>query len=206
MAKKSIYLRLEGRIAADERGGIMHRWEYGRQLLKAKAGRKQLPHGLLGDLVKAAIDAGLKLSEREIQRRIKCATVYDSEAKVRRALADFGSWSALDAAGFPAVVVDEPGLDPDEMHDGPPDAWEQMTLIPGFKETVKVRGREIPLGEATVGEAVDYREKYRQMHEGFAKTLALIEVAVEAMLDGSGGDLDANAVEAWRRATDKAEE
>lgn len=198
MSAQSPYLKLEQRIANDERGGILHRWNYGRELSAARAGRKQLPKGLLADLVAAASKAGFKVSEREIQYRLQCATVYATEAQVRTACADFGSWSALRDAGFPAVDVDD--LDPEELAE-PVDEWSQPTLIPGFKETLKVHGREIPLTDATVGELVDYREKYRAMHDGFAKTLALIEAAVAAMLDGSGGDLDANAVEAWKAGT-----
>jgi len=204
------YLKLEKSIATDERGGILHRWNYGRLLLAAKIGRQQLPHGLTADLVAAAAKAGLKLSEREIQYRLKCAEVYDSEEKVRTACADFGSWSALREAGFPSVDNDEPPLD---LHDleaegfssSAPDEWGQPTLIPGFGETINARGRKVPLIEgpdgATVGDAKAYLETYRQIHENFGKTLALIEAAVEAMVDGSDDDDDANAVEAWKRGT-----
>lgn len=89
--KTSPYLKLERRIASDERGGILQRWRFGRQLLDAKTGRKQLPHGLIDAVIKAAERAGLKLSEREIQYRLKCAEAYETEAEVRTACADLGS-------------------------------------------------------------------------------------------------------------------
>lgn len=197
------YLAIELRIAADERGGILHRWRYGRKLLEAKTGRKQLPHGMAADLVKAATSAGLKLSEREIQFRLKCAETYETEAKVRTASSDFGSWTALRDAGFPPVQ----STDPDDLEAAgfslePPDAWEQGTLIPGFGETIKVSGRRVPVAAATVGQAKAYLEEYRRIHESFGKTLAQIEASVTAMVDGSGGDDEANAVEAWNRGTE----
>lgn len=46
--KTTQYLKLEKRIAVGERGGVLDRWRYGRALLDAKAGRKQLPHGMIG--------------------------------------------------------------------------------------------------------------------------------------------------------------
>jgi hypothetical protein len=201
--RQSVFLKLEQRIASGERGSVIDRWRYGRQLMEARAGRKQLPHGFIADRLAEAERAGLKLSEREIRYRVALAEAYASGAEVGTACADFGSWSALREAGFPAVTVDESN-DPEavEISTEPPDAWEQPALIPGFGDTIKVGGRTIPLGEATVGDAKAYRETYRQIHENFGKTLAQIEAAVEAMEDGSGGDDDANAVEAWQRGTD----
>ncbi|MGH3871239.1 MAG: hypothetical protein ACRDSR_06910 [Pseudonocardiaceae bacterium] len=39
-------------IAAGERSSIVDRWRYGRALLDMKAGRKQLPHGMVNDLIR----------------------------------------------------------------------------------------------------------------------------------------------------------
>src|SRR6266498_1203192 len=168
---RSVYLKLESRILRDEQGGILDRWKYGRECLTHKKGRQQLPHGFIADRLAEAERAGLKLSEREIQRRVRCAEVYDSEAKVRQALADFGSWSALA----------EP---------------EQLALdIPGFKPILKINGRKVQLAEATVREAIEYRDMVHEMHENFGRTVAQIDATVETMLDGCEGNLDANAVE-----------
>lgn len=195
----SPFLKLDKKIAADERGGIGHRWNYGRELLKVKGERKQLPHGMIGDLVAAAARVGIRLSEREIQRRIKCATVYDSEAKVRQALTDFGSWSEIVNAGFPAVMVDEPDdLDPEEISTAAPDSWEQMSLIPGLAPTLKVNGRRVQLADATVSDVEAYRDTYAQIHANFGKRLDLIEQALQTMRAGSD-DPSANALDAWRK-------
>lgn len=213
MAKpKSPYLKLEQDIAKEERGGIMHRWRYGRELLKVKAGRRQLPHGLATELMVDALRAGIKLSEREIQWRVRCATVYDSEEKVRKAITDFGTWFNLTQAGFPAVEIDEE--DPiDGMEevgivgDGEPaDVQGVLFDIPGFKSVLRINGRKRDLVDVTVREAIDYRDMCREMHASFGRTVAQIDASVERMLRGAGGDLDANALEAWRSASGDEEE
>lgn len=201
MTTKSPFLKLDRKIAADERGGIMHRWNYGRELLQIKGDRKQLPQGMIGDLVAAAERAGLKLSEREIRYRIKCAEVYVSARQVGTAVQEFGSWTALREAGFPEMPVDEvDDLDPEEISIAGPDEWEQLSLIPGLAPTIKVHGRRIQLADATVADIEAYRDTYSQIHANFSKRLALIEEALRAMHAGSDGP-DANAIEAWRRGS-----
>lgn len=195
MSRPSEFLKLERRIATDEHGGVLHRWRYGRELLKAKAGRKQLPHGLVGDLVKAAADAGLRISEREVRYRLTCAEVYASEAEVGTAVQTFGSWTALRDAGFPPVEVEQADL---LVELEAPDEWEQLSLIPGLAPTLKVGGRRIALADATVADIRAYRDMYAQVHENYGKRLALIEAALRAMLDGSR-DENENAVDAWKR-------
>lgn len=207
--KTSPYLNLEKRIAADEHGGILHRWRYGRQLLEAKAGRKQLPHGLIGDLIKAAEKRGFKISEREIRYRLQCAETYRTEAEVGTACADFPTWSDLREAGFPPVQDD--GTDPDELDaeglTSAPDSWEQMQFdIPGLKSAISVGGRTVPLVKgddgAKVADVAAYLDMCEQKHENFGKTVDRIRESLRTMRDGSGGNEQANAVEAWEAATD----
>lgn len=209
--KTSPYLKLERRIASDERGGILQRWRFGRQLLDAKTGRKQLPHGLIDAVIKAAERAGLKLSEREIQYRLKCAEAYETEAEVRTACADLGSWSDLREAGFPSVE----SYGPDEIDSAglgtAPDEWEQMQFeIPGLRSAISVRGRQVPLvkGEegATVADVAAYLEMCEQKHESFGKTVDRIRESLSTMREGADGDDATNAVEAWEAATDDATE
>ena len=209
--KTTPYLKLERQIFADERGGILHRWRYGRQLMAAKVGRKQLPHGMTADLIKAAEKAGFKLSEREIRRRLQCAEAYDTEAKVGQALADFGTWSALAEAGFPPVEDD---VDPEailaEGLAAAPDEWEQQEIdIPGLKPVLSIKGRKVPLvkgeGGATIADVEAYRDMFAEMHESFGKTLAQIEETLRTMREGADDD-EANAVEAWEAATGLAED
>lgn len=189
MSKSNVYLKLERKIANDERGGIKHRWEYGRELLAAKVGRRQLPHGMTADLVAAAAKAGISISEREIRRRLQCATVYDSEAKLGQALADFGSWSALAEAGFPEVTVDEePSVDDvlDSIENGSrpdPQEFEQPGLFP---EIVK----SIPLAASTLRHLVAYAEEMRSMTASFAKRDEERREHLRELTAATHGDLD----------------
>lgn len=204
--KKSVYLGLEAKIAADERGGIVHRWNYGRALLAVKNGRRKLPDGLMTELIVDATRAGLKLSEREIQWRVRCATVYEDDRQLRKAITEWGTWFALTQAGFPAVEVDEE--DPQDVMEevglasGPEIVQEPLWDIPGFKSVLKINGRKRDLADITVAEAIAYRDMCREMHANFGRTVAQVDATVEAMLAGADGDLDANALEAWKRATE----
>lgn len=195
--KPSVYLKLEMKIAATNTAGIIERWKYGRNLLKEKAGRLQLPHGLIEGLIAEAERSGRKLTRREIQRRIRCAEVYVSEAEVRRASDAVGSWTALHEKGFPKFGSDEPDDLPDAISTEAPDAWEQLSLIPGLGEVLKVRGRSIPLHEATIADVTSYREMYAGIHENFTKRLALIDNALRIMHSVTD-DPNANALDAWR--------
>jgi hypothetical protein len=208
VSKQSIYLRLETRIASGSLKDVVARWRYGRSLLTDKAGRKQLPKGKIEGLIKEAADAGIKVSEREIQRRIKCAEVYGSEAEVRRASDGLGSWTALHEAGFPTFESTEPAdLEAAGVNTGPPDEFEQLTLIPGAPAVLRVKGREpVELTTATITDFKAYCEQSAEITANFAKHDALLWSAYRAMLDGSDGDMDANAVEAWKRGTGEDDE
>lgn len=204
--KPSELVQWEKRIAAGERDGVVYRWRYGRVLVRAKAGRRRLPKGYIGDRIREAERAGLKLTGREIQYRMALAEAYPTETHTRTAVRLAGSWTALREAGFPAVPEDELGdldlLDElDEIEAAAPDAWEQLTMIPGLGPTIKVGGRAIALDDATIADVRAYRDMYRQMNENFAKRLALLDASLAAMEAASGGDDTANAAEAYRRGT-----
>lgn len=201
MKTNSIYLKLARKIASDERDGIERRYEYGAELLKARSGRQRLPKGFLADRIAENDRAGLpKISEGELQRYMRLAEVYPTKAHRRHAMTLIGSWFEIVRQNFPEVIVDEDLIEPEDLEVPAPDEFEQLSLLPGFKETVKVHGREMPIGEATVPDLIAYREKYRSMHEGFGKTLALIEATVDAILDGWDGDPETKAVDAYHRS------
>jgi hypothetical protein len=106
--RDSKYLRYEKRIAASDTGGILERWTMAQALLAD--GKKATPagnlrHGALERILADAKAAGLPLTEREIQYRLKCARAYASEAEIRTACSDYKTWSELRAAGFPPVQV-----------------------------------------------------------------------------------------------------
>lgn len=197
--------KLERKIHASDDGGIFERWNYGREVLKAKVGRQQLPQGMLADLVKAA---GTKkdakgsekprISEREIRNRVRLAEVYPTDQHLRQIIAEVGLWSEIIAAGFPEVIVDEAVFEIDETP-APPDAWEQLTLLPGFRPVVKIGGKDKPIADMTVPEAIAYREKSRATHESYGKWLAQIDLTVDIVIDGWNGDPEAKALDAYKR-------
>lgn len=199
--------KLERKISASDGGGILERWHYGREVLKARAGKKKLPDGILDDLVAAAGtkmtkkgERKPKISEREIRNRIRLAEVYPTEAHVRQIIAERELWSEIIAAGFPEVIVDESLFDLDETEPTVPDAWEQLTILPGFRPTVKIGGKDKPIAEMTVPEAIAYREKSRATHESYGKWLSQIELTVDIVIDGWNGDPEAKALDTYNRA------
>lgn len=199
--KAPSYLSIETRIAAAERGGIRERWTWGRQLLvdpnAFNPKSTQLKPGYTADLVQAAEAAGLRLSVREVSRRLQFARIYTTEQAVDEIIAKFGSWHEMADADFPPLL-DDLELDDLALVDEQPDEFRRKAgNLPGFKATLRLHGEEIDLADATVGDLVAYRDKYRSMHEGFGKILDLIEATVSAVLEGAGGDLDANAIEAY---------
>lgn len=108
--KTAQYVRQEKAIASAEAAGIRERWMWGLRLLRdpeAMASEKSLRHGVADQLVAAAKAAGLKLSVREIQRRIQCARTYKTEAEIRRVTSDFETWFDLLKADFPAYEIPE---------------------------------------------------------------------------------------------------
>lgn len=198
MSKPSEYIKIERRIAGRERGGLLDRWRYGRALLKAKEGRKGLPHGMTAELIAEAAREGITICAREIQFRVQFAELYTTESGVDEVMARFGSWSALRESGFPPLF-DELELDDLARVDETPDEFVSAPSgIPGFKSKIRLRGEEIPIEQATVGDLVAYRDKYRHMHDGFAKSLDLIERTVNELLSITDDESE-NAVDAWKR-------
>lgn len=199
----SVYLTHERKIASGEGNSVVERWRYGRRLVLAKAGGKQLPHGLIDGLIADAAANGFKISRREIQNRIRLAEAYESAAHVRTAVRSFRSWTDLRDAGFPAVDVDPDLVRPEDLDDlgmtvTEPIDWEQP-MIPGFGETVSVGGQKIDFASASVGEVDAYYELYARIHDGFAKKLAKMGHSRQLMHEGCDGDKSMNAVEAWKR-------
>lgn len=140
--KTARYLRHERNIAASDTGGVLERWSYGRQLLAdetATTPAGNLRHGVLASLIGRAAQRGYKIGEQEIQRRIRAARTYPTEAHIRAALTDFSTWDALARAGFPPVdVPDEDTADAQEIpapEDFPAAPAEQLALFPAEQFT-----------------------------------------------------------------------
>lgn len=134
--RDSKYLRYEKRIAASDTGGILERWAMARALLadsKKTTSAGNLKHGALERILADAKAAGLPITEREIQYRLKCARAYASEAEIRTACSDFKTWTDLRAAGFPTVQVplgtDTDPFDPRDEDEKRRDAARELSRI-----------------------------------------------------------------------------
>lgn len=162
---------------------------------------EQLRAGAIETLIAESAKVGPKLTETEIRRRVRCARAYPSIDAIRSAATEYATWWDLVQAGFPAVEIDESDeTDAIEEVGMSADVQDPLFEIPGFKSVLKINGRKTDLAALTVGEAIEYRDMCRQMHANFGRTVAQVDATVDLMLAGSGGDLDANALEAWRAA------
>jgi hypothetical protein len=115
------YLRLERHIAASDTGGILERWRFGARLLadgKMTTPAGNLRHGVLARLIAEAKADGHAITEQEIQRRLRCARTYRSEAEIHESAHGFRNWDELARAGFPPVQVTlEDDTDPFDPRD-----------------------------------------------------------------------------------------
>lgn len=198
-SRVSVYIRLERKIASGGADDVIRRWLYGREVLKLKAGRRKLPDGVIDELVREAERAGLKVSRREIQYRVRCAEVYASKEQLRKIVCTIGGWSEIIAAGFPPITADEPDLI-DEIADiaAQPD-WTQPLLIPGLKHELKINKRAIPIEDAKVADGEAYEQMVIEMHEGFGKTVAQVSETMHIARLGAKGDHEMKLVEAYER-------
>lgn len=165
------YVRQERAIAAGVVADIRARWFWGLRILRdpeamTESG-KSLRHGVSDQLITAARARGLKLSEREIRRRIQCARTYQKESQIGQALADFETWEQLSLANFPPyqAPLDEPGADhrteSEKRHDRARQMLDRIgdqgSLFPEFEPA-----------EVTIKEMRAYAEEQREITARFA--------------------------------------
>lgn len=204
--KLSKYLRAERRISTADGSAILERWRWGRQLLADPeavnaAGTIRRGRGVVERLVEAARARRLPLSEREIQRRLQLARTYPTEELCRQALARYGTWEALAAAGFPAL--DDAGDDRQDHASGdqadqqgaPAEPWHQQPALDG--DTGEVFPREIHIGGAvldrdacslrTLAVYLDRRERWT---EGHLRRNAELRAHLDDLIAAVGGDVE----------------
>ncbi|BBZ41139.1 hypothetical protein [Mycobacterium conspicuum] len=89
---------LSERIAGNEADSIQARWEFGRVLRQRRDGKKQLPPGVMAEVVKTH-----GISQREANYRMKFADKFTTEDEVRNALQTYGSsWRSIVSKALPA--------------------------------------------------------------------------------------------------------
>lgn len=195
----SRYLRQEQRIAASDSNGIWERWRYGLSLLADTSrvtANGNLKHGVLVELLQGAERRGIKLSEREIQYRLKAARAYPTEAQIRRSIADFKDWSALIAAGFPPyeAPADEPPADPRDADERARDLARQLAELAGDQLSLFPDDMFGPL--ATLAELAKYAEEMAELTARFVQRDVERDAYLQQLIDAAGGDMSAT----WEQA------
>jgi hypothetical protein len=94
---------LSERIVNNEGDSIHARWEFGKTLLEHRQGNKQLPNGLLAEVVKTH-----KISKREVGYRMQFAEKFATETEVCNALQTHKSWRRIVSKALPATPPPKP--------------------------------------------------------------------------------------------------
>jgi hypothetical protein len=129
--------KLKERINKAEGSGIRYRWDSGQILItdtRLVTAAKHFRHGVPESLASA-----LRVSERELRRRLQCARTYPTAADIGHICGQFRTWRDLCEAGFPPLPRAEPDsrlcLVPSEVDASP---GETEPLDPG-----ETRGRVV---------------------------------------------------------------
>jgi len=190
------YVAQEKRIASADTNGIRERWLWGLRILRdpdcmADSGLS-LRHGVTMLLIVKAAVAGIKLGEQEIQRRIRCARTYKTEAQIREVLTDFRTWDDLARAGFPAYETDEDEPPADHRTEvervrdhkaAEEEAYGSQPVIDGMEMFAK-----LDPATATVKDAFDECDKSEDMTANFANYDRKRRSFANRLLAAAGGD------------------
>jgi hypothetical protein len=199
--KTTQYVKQERAIAAADSGGVRERWMWGLRLLRDPEafapGSSQLRPGLADELIDANAKRGIKLSEREIRRRLQCARTYQTETEFGHAVAEFGTWRDLADANFPAreASPDEPPADhrtPDEIRR---DRARQLA------EAVDPQGVLFPLDRfepatVTLMDLETYTKEQEELTARFAAHDWKRRCYLARLIEAAGGDLSTT----WQQA------
>lgn len=202
--KTTQYLRQEKAIASADAGSIRERWLWGLRLLRDSEafapGSSQLKPGRADELIKAMAASGQRISEREIRYRLRCARAYRTEAEIRQAVAEFGSWSALFNADFPAFPV--PGNEPAADHRT--DAERERDLRNAYSDILDDQGALFPLSDfepttATLKDLVEYADGQEEWTNRFVARDKKRREYLDALILAVDDDLSVTWLEAQRR-------
>ena len=201
--KTTQYVRQERAIASADAGGIRMRWMWGLRLLRdpeAMSSEKSLKHGVTEQLVTAAKAGGLRLSEREIRYRLKCARTYQTEDEIRQALAAFETWTDLCSANFPAyeTSADEPLADHRTEEEKKRDRARALLDIIGNQGTLFPLDKFEPT-EATLKELQEYTEQSEELTARFLEHDRKRRDYLDSLIEAADGDLSITWQEAQQR-------
>lgn len=210
--KTTQYVRQEKAITAAEAGGIRERWLWGLRLLndqEAMSSERSLRHGVSEQLIAAAgTDAKgrTRLNDQEIQRRLRCARAYKTEAEIRTAVTDFGTWRELVSAGFPPYGVPEG----EPLADFRTDAERKRDHARALIDLIGEQGSLFPLSDfepiaTPLKELAAYAEEMAELTERFAARDRDRRAYLDRLIEAADGDLDVTWAEAHARLGDGTE-
>lgn len=204
---KTTYVKQEEAIARADRGGIYERWRWGGRLLidtdRMAASGNSLKHGEIEKLIAEAKAAGFELSEQEIQRRLRCARAYKTEAEIRHAVTDFKAWRDLVAAGFPPFEVDSDEVPADHRtkQERMRDAARQLALKANRHPYLPFDVEKFPV-TTPLKELVIELEEQDRITAGFIATGRKRRSYLDALIEAAGGDLEMTWADAYKRAVE----
>lgn len=205
--KTTQYLRQEKAIAAADSGGIRERWLWGLRLLRDRdafaSGSSQLKPGRADELIKAVTATGRKLSEREIQYRLRAARAYSTEAEIAQALAEFPSWTALINSGFPKYEAPEG----EPLADHRTEAERKRDHARALADQLGEQGALFPLSDfepvtTTLKELAAYADEMAELTARFAERDSQRQAYLAGLVEAAGGDLSMTWQDAHERLTD----
>lgn len=202
--KTTQYIRQEKAILAGDKNTARERWLWGLRLLRDPdafaPGSSQLKPGRVDELVRAAKAAGLKLSEREVQYRLRAARTYQTESEIAQALAEFPTWTALINSGFPAFEApeDEPPADHRT------DAERKRDHARALADQLGEQGTLFPLSDfepitTTLKELAEYAAEMAELTERFAARDRERQAYLNRLVDAAEGDMSMT----WQVAHDR---
>lgn len=201
------YARIERAIAAGEANTTRERWLWGLRILHdpeaiAPSGRS-LRHGVAEQLIATAgvnRKGKSRLSEREIQWRLRCAREYPTESQIRSAVSDFDSWHDLVAAGFPAYEAPEgePPADYRNEREKRRERNRAMADVDSDQEAL------FPLADFEPAETPlkvlkEYTEEMAELTARFAERDRKRQAYLNRLIDAADGDLSMT----WEQARER---
>lgn len=210
--KTTQYVRIERNIAATAKSDIRDRWLWGLRLLRDPdaftPGSTQLKPGRADELVRAAKAAGLRLSEREIQYRLKAARAYPTDAQIAQAAAEFSNWTALVGNHFPDFEAPEGEPPADHRTDDE----RQRDLARALAAAGEMNADQLALfpldrfepAVATLKEIAGYAADMAELTARFAAKDRERADYLNLLIDAAAGDLSTTWAVAHQRAFGEA--
>lgn len=202
--KTTQYVRQEKAIAAADAGGIRERWLWGLRLLNdpdafAK-NSSQMKAGRADELVQAVKASGRKLSQREIQYRLRAARTYQTDSQIAQISARFDNWSGLIAADFPHCAA----LDGEPLADYRTEAERNHDRARALADLIGEQGALFPLSTfepvtTTLKELVDYAAQQEELTARFVAHGRRRRAYLDDLIEAAGNDLNVS----WQDAHDR---